>query len=140
MIADQIGDRKVILILNKSDLGKSVTEKQIKELLDNAIIIDAAVIHDKGIKELEDSILNLVYGGKVSQEHSDMVTNIRHKDLLEKAKNSIGDAKKMALNNQPMDLIEIDIRQAWEYLGEIIGETVTEDIIDQVFSRFCLGK
>ena len=46
----------------------------------------------------------------------------------------------MALNNQPMDLIEIDIRQAWEYLGEIIGETVTEDIIDQVFSRFCLGK
>ncbi|NLP30466.1 MAG: tRNA uridine-5-carboxymethylaminomethyl(34) synthesis GTPase MnmE [Clostridiales bacterium] len=140
LIADQIGDRKVIVILNKSDLGKSVTEKQIKELLDNAIIIDAAVIHDKGIKELEDSILNLVYGGKVSQEHSDMVTNIRHKDLLEKAKNSIGDAKKMALNNQPMDLIEIDIRQAWEYLGEIIGETVTEDIIDQVFSRFCLGK
>jgi tRNA modification GTPase len=136
LIADQIGDRKVIVILNKSDLGKSVTEKQIKELLDNAIIIDAAVIHDKGIKELEDSILNLVYGGKVSQEHSDMVTNIRHKDLLEKTKNSIGDAKKMALNNQPMDLIEIDIRQAWEYLGEIIGETVTEDIIDQVFSSF----
>ncbi|NLY70583.1 MAG: tRNA uridine-5-carboxymethylaminomethyl(34) synthesis GTPase MnmE [Clostridiales bacterium] len=140
LIAEQIGKRKVIVLLNKSDLGQKVTEEQIKEILNHAIIIDAAVIHEKGIKELEDSILELVYGGQVSQEQSDLVTNIRHKDLLEKARNSINEAKQMALNSEPMDLIEIDIRQAWEYLGEIIGETVTGDIIDQVFSRFCLGK
>lgn len=139
-IANRIGDRKVIVMLNKMDLGKQVAADQLARLLPQAKFIDAAVIEEKGIKELEDSIVELVYGGQLSQEKSDIITNARHKDLLVRARKDIYDATMMACQFEALDFIEVDVRHAWELLGDIIGETVTEDIIDAVFERFCLGK
>lgn len=139
-IAEHIGERKVIVLLNKEDLGKKVTEAQLRQLLPQAIVIDTAVIEEKGIRQLEEQIEALVYGGQVKQEESNMITNARHKDLLLRARIALKDAKEMAMEKQALDFIEVDVRQSWELLGEIIGETVTEDIIDQVFERFCLGK
>lgn len=139
-IAEYIGNRKVIVLVNKKDLGKQVTEEQLKQILPHATVIDTSMIEEEGIPELEEQITAMVYKGKIKQEDSNLVSNVRHKDLLLKARTSLNEGKETALVGQALDFIEVDIRQAWEFLGEIIGETVTEDIIDQVFERFCLGK
>lgn len=139
-IAQQIGEKRVIILLNKSDLGKDVSEEQLVKMLPQAIILDAAVIEERGIKDLEDEIVSLVYEGKVKQEQSDLVTNVRQQDLLIKAKEALTDAKEMTQAKEPMDFIEVDIRHAWELLGDILGETVSEEIVNEVFARFCLGK
>ncbi|NLT49234.1 MAG: tRNA uridine-5-carboxymethylaminomethyl(34) synthesis GTPase MnmE, partial [Clostridiales bacterium] len=139
-IAERIGNRKAIVMLNKTDLGKQVSQNKLAEMLPNAKFVDAAVIEEKGIRELEELIVGLVYGGQVIQAHSDIITNTRHKDLLVRARKDIYDGMIMACQFEALDFIEVDVRHAWELLGDIIGETVTEDIIDAVFQRFCLGK
>lgn len=139
-IIPYIGNRKCIVLLNKTDLGQMIAKEQIKELLPGADVIPAAIKNMIGIEELEQQIVNLVYGGQVKQENSLLITNVRHKELLEKAASSISDAIAMAESREALDFIEVDIRHAWELLGEIIGETVTDDIIEKVFERFCLGK
>ena len=93
-----------------------------------------------GIDKIENSIEELVYGGKVTQKDSLLVTNVRHKNLLVEANRSINDALEMTKNEEALEFIEIDVNSAYELLGEIIGETVQEDIINEVFARFCLGK
>lgn len=103
-------------------------------------IIYSSIVNRLGILELEEEITKMVYSGEVRQEESLLITNARHVGLLEKAKNSLNDALDMIDNKEALDFIEVDIRSAWETLGEIIGETVSEDIINEVFSRFCLGK
>ncbi len=133
-------DKKTIVLLNKADLGQILKEKDVLLLAPMAKVITTVIPSNKGIAELEQAIFDLVYGGKVKQEDSMMITNLRHKNLLENTSSALKDALDMADRNEALDFIEVDIKRAWELLGEIIGETVSEDIIDQVFSRFCLGK
>ena len=90
--------------------------------------------------KIEEEILNMVYSGNVKQNESLIVTNVRHKELLEKASDSLKDALNMTCSRQALDFIEVDLKNAYEFLGEITGETVSDDIINEVFSRFCLGK
>ncbi|HZK02112.1 MAG TPA: tRNA uridine-5-carboxymethylaminomethyl(34) synthesis GTPase MnmE [Anaerovoracaceae bacterium] len=139
-IAKKIKNHNVIVMLNKMDLGKEVTSKQLGEILPKAKFIDAAIIEEKGVTELEELIEELVYGGLDLREHSDIITNIRHKDLLEKAKGCLSEGIEMACRMEALDFVEMDVRHAWQLLGDILGETVTEDIIDAVFQNFCLGK
>jgi tRNA modification GTPase len=139
-IIERLENRNVIVLLNKEDLGTAVSIEKINEMLPNASVIRAAIKNGQGIDLLENTIENLVYGGKVKQEESLLVTNVRHMELLEQASAAIVDAGRMTANKEALDFIEVDVRRCWELLGEIIGESVNEDIIDQVFARFCLGK
>ena len=139
-ILSHIGEKKAIVILNKTDLPKAFDETEIEKLLPKACIIEASVANGEGIEELENVVKNLVYGGEVKQSDSMMVTNVRHKNLLEEADSSLADAIEMAKACQPLELLEIDASRAYECLGAIIGEAVEEDIINEVFARFCLGK
>ena len=139
-ILSHIGEKKAIVILNKTDLPKAFDETEIEKLLPKACIIEASVANGEGIEELENVVENLVYGGEVKQSDSMMVTNVRHKNLLEEADTALGDAIEMAKACQPLELLEIDASRAYECLGAIIGEAVEEDIINEVFARFCLGK
>ena len=139
-IISKLLNRKVIALINKTDLGLKTGVEEIKKKLPESIIIEASIKTGRGIAELEKTVEELVYGGKVSQEESLLITNVRHTELLEKAASAILDALRMAENAEALDFIEVDVRRCWELLGEIIGESVTEDIIDQVFERFCLGK
>jgi len=135
-----IEDKKAIVLINKIDIGKVVDEKQVLKMLPNTDILNASVIGDIGIDALKDKIEAMVYDGSVKQGESLLVTNARHKDLLIRAESAINDAKNMTLKKEALDFIEVDVRLCWELLGEIIGETATEDIIDEVFANFCLGK
>ena len=139
-IIEHIGGRKVIAVMNKSDLPSEFASAEVAKLLPDAPIIAASVTGGQGIEEIENIIEELVYGGKVKQNESTMITNVRHKRLLEEASQSIADAIEGAEERQPLELIEIDANAAYESLGMIIGEAVEEDIINEVFARFCLGK
>lgn len=139
-IMSRLGERNVIILVNKTDLGIQAEEEELAITLPHAKMIRTAIGKNIGVEELEQQIVSMVYGGQVRQEESILVTNVRHMELLERAKSAINDALTMSQNTEALDFIEVDVRRCWELLGEIIGEAVTEDIIDQVFARFCLGK
>ena len=92
------------------------------------------------LSKLADTIEEMVYGGEVTQKSSLLVTNVRHKNILEESNQSIKDALDLIDTWQPLEFIEIDVNRCYELLGEIIGETAADDIIEKVFERFCLGK
>ena len=135
-----IGDRKVICLLNKSDLNKELDVEELKEKLPKAAFIEASMVEGEGISDLENAIKDMVLGGQVSQKSSFVVTNVRHGSLLKEANRALLDAKESAEMREPLELIEIDVNQAYASLGLIIGEEVGDDIINEVFRRFCLGK
>lgn len=139
-IIQYIGDRRAVVLINKIDLGKSWSRETIENLLPNASVLETSLLEKLGVEQIEQVILDMVYSGEVKQNESLMVTNVRHKELLEKAKDALDDAAHMTLAREALDFIEVDIKNAYECLGEIIGETVSDDIINEVFSRFCLGK
>lgn len=139
-IMEYIGRRKTIVIINKTDLPQQLALQEIKDSLPEAYFIETAVKKGLGLELIQDKVEELVYGGQVKQETSVMVTNVRHKDLLEQAHQALQDAENMARAAEPLELVEIDVNQAYVLLGEIIGEAVSDDIINEVFSRFCLGK
>jgi tRNA modification GTPase len=139
-ILKKIGEKKSIVLVNKSDLGIKIDKNVILAALSEAKIIETSIKNNVGIDELENEIVSLVYGGQVTQEESLLVTNLRHTELLEKAKSAVTDAYVMAEKHEALDFIEVDVRRCYELLGEIIGEAVTDDILEQVFARFCLGK
>ena len=139
-IISVLGDRKVICLLNKSDLERNMDEEELRASLPNAVFIEASVLKDEGVNELEKTISSMVLRGETKQENSAIVTNARHEDLLRKASGSLGDAMDSIDRGEPLELIEIDVNQAYLDLGLIIGEEAGDDIIEEVFKRFCLGK
>ena len=139
-LIEATGSRRAVVLLNKKDRGLVASADELAALLPNALIIPAAVINGEGIEELAAAVEDLVYGGKVSRSENVIVTNARHKALLEEAGGRLDDALEMAAARQPLELLEIDVNRSYEALGEITGQTAVADIIDRVFERFCLGK
>lgn len=139
-IIDFIKERKAVVVINKCDLTEVVDKQQIEKLLPGSVIIETSMTDETGLDKIEDVIEELVYGGEVKQGSSMMVTNVRHKSLLEEAAQALSDAIEMSAACQPLEFLEIDVNRAYECLGLIIGEEVEDDIINEVFSRFCLGK
>lgn len=139
-IISYVRGRRALVILNKRDLGAEVTVDVISEKLPDCDIIETALSKGEGLKEIEDNIESLVYGGQISQGESLMVNNVRHIDLLKHADSAAGDALSLLEIMEPLDIVEIDIRNAYDFLGEIVGDTVSDEIINEVFARFCLGK
>ena len=94
----------------------------------------------EGLAELEDRIERFVTGGRVRREDDVIVTNVRHAQLLDKAAEELAEAVNMIKQEEAMDFIEVNIRSAYDLLGEITGDTAGDDVLTEVFSRFCLGK
>lgn len=139
-IIELIKEKKVIVALNKMDLGNVQNEKQLKELFGEENVIVMSAKNKFGIDKLEERIKALVFQGRLSINNNSMVTSIRHKNLLDKALDNIKKAMDSIENDIPVDLISVDIREAWSCLGAITGDTVEEDIVKEIFSKFCIGK
>lgn len=139
-IIDILGNRKSLVLINKGDLDQIVTPADIQKILPEAKVLATIATEGAGIDAVENEIEELVYGGKIKQSESTLVSNLRQKDLLDRAGAAIRDAREQAEERAALDFLEIDVKNAWELLGEIVGETVSENIIDEVFARFCLGK
>lgn len=132
-------DKRVIVVINKYDLPLVIDEKYInKELMDYPII-HASINVEKGVDEIKKSIAGMVYGGGVSIKDV-YVTNVRHRDILIKAKNSVFKGVETLNMGYPVDIASIEFKDAYLKLGEITGDTVADDIIDRIFKDFCLGK
>ena len=139
-IMELLKERKSLVLINKRDLGEAISIEEIAAKLPASQVIEASLLKGQGITEIEDAVEDLVYGGEIVQKESMMVNNVRHIELLQQAVNSLTDALHMSEMREALDFIEVDVKNAYERLGEIIGETVSDDIINEVFARFCLGK
>ena len=137
-VLELIKDKKAIILLNKIDKKQVLKEKDFKKYSKH--IIKSSMINEIGIKELEDMIKEMFFKDDIKIKDSAVITNVRHENIVLKAYKYINNAKKDILENVPIDCVEVDIRNAYEILGEITGETVGEDIIDKIFSEFCIGK
>lgn len=139
-IMEFLKERKSLVLINKRDLGEAISIEEIAAKLPASQVIEASLLKGQGITEIEDAVEDLVYGGEIVQKESMMVNNVRHIELLQQAVKSLTDALHMSEIREALDFIEVDVKNAYERLGEIIGETVSDDIINEVFARFCLGK
>ena len=139
-IIDLIKEKKSIIIMNKTDLDSKYDEVYLKSLIDNKEIINASIISDIGLDALENSIKSMFYSGEIEVESDTVITNIRHKNQLLKALDNIQAALEDIMMEVPIDCIEVDLKNCWENLGEISGDTIGEDILDKIFAEFCIGK
>ncbi len=139
-LMESIKEQKAILIINKLDLDSKIDMDKIEEVLPNKPVVKTAAIESEGIDELEGVISKLVFSGDVKNQDQTMITNMRHKNALDRAYQRLLDLRKTFELDLPNDFITIDLRETLEAVGEITGDTIGEDIIDQIFADFCLGK
>lgn len=137
-ILDIIKNKNSIIILNKTDLSYKIDTQKIKEL--NKPTIEMSIKNGVGKEKLFSEISNLFKLNEIANDGEVIVSNQRHKYLIKNARKNVELSKDAINNNMPIDIISSSIRQILEDLGEITGETVTEDIINEIFSKFCLGK
>ena len=138
-IINFIKDKKAVILLNKSDLASKVSADDIKKLVDKTVISVSAK-ESSGIDELSDTIKEMFFDGQVSFNDEIYITNIRHKKLLSDAKESLKLVMNSIDDDMPEDFYSIDLMSAYESLGLIIGESVEDDLMDEIFSKFCMGK
>jgi len=139
-IFELIGDKKCIILINKVDLPTKLDRDVAQKYGSGKTVIDISIKSGKGIESLKDEIYDMVYRGEIKHTSEVLVTNVRHKDLLVKAKHALENAVYTLKESMPLDLVSIDIRECLERIGEITGETVQEDIINRIFTQFCIGK
>lgn len=139
-ILELIKDKKSIIILNKIDLKPIIDEKnpQLKQFSNSIIKISA--LKNIGIEELYDEITKLFGLNEINLDNEAIITNVRQKDLITKAIQELEKTKETIKNKMSIDIISIFIKNILEDLASITGESVSEDIIDEIFSKFCLGK
>ena len=143
-ILNLLEDKKVIILLNKSDLPQVTTVETIKKFIPerkiNQIFISISAKDGKGIDELETRIKDIFFQGEISFNDEVIITNIRHKSLLKSSLDNLLLVKQSIIDGMPEDFYSIDLMAAYEDLGEILGESVGEDLVNEIFSKFCVGK
>ena len=138
-IIELISNKKSIVLLNKSDLECIVSVDEIRKLTGTEPIVISAK-ENTGIQNLEERIKEMFYEGIISFNEEIYITNIRHKQLLADATESLKLVKNSIEQQLPEDFYSIDLMNAYELLGEIIGESVSDDLVNEIFSKFCMGK
>lgn len=138
-IIDLIKDKKAIVLLNKTDLNKVVKKDELEKLTGKTVL-EISAKEEKGMDLLEHTIKEMFFHGEISFNDEVYITNIRHKSAIIEGMKSLEQVKESILNGMPEDFYSIDLMSAYETLGEIIGEAVGEDLVNTIFSEFCMGK
>ncbi len=135
---NDLGNKQYIVIINKTDLDKKLNIEELN--VDKDRIINMSIINNEGIEDLKNKIIELFNLNELETKDPTYLSNTRSISILEKCLNSVKEIEKGLQNNMPIDMIELDIRNIWEILGTINGSTYEEELLDEMFSRFCLGK
>ena len=138
-IIHMIQNKKAVILLNKSDLSTVINKKELKVWI-NKPMIEISTKEETGIHELEETLEHMFYKGEISFNNEVYITNVRHKAALQDAYASLEKVKESIENQMPEDFFTIDLMDAYESLGSITGETVGEDLVNEIFSKFCMGK
>ena len=139
-ILNLIKGKKVIILLNKIDLNSKIDENDSRLLDVSRDIIKVSALNNLGIEKLYEKITDLFNLDQINLDNEVLITNLRQKNLITKAIEHIQETKNTMSNNMPLDIVAISIKEILEDLGSITGDEVSEDIIDEIFSKFCLGK
>ena len=135
---NDLGDKQYIVIINKIDLDKKLDISRLN--VDKSRIINMSIINNEGIEELKNKIIELFNLSELETKDPTYLSNTRSISILQTCLNSVKEIEKGLQNNMPIDMIELDIRNIWEILGTTNGTTYEEELLDEMFSRFCLGK
>ena len=138
-IMEMIQDKKSVVLLNKSDLDTVVTKDMVKVHIDKPMI-EISAKEESGFRELEETLKNMFFHGEISFNDEVYITNIRHKTAIQNAYDSLKKVIMSIDNDMPEDFYSIDLLDAYESLGSITGETIGEDLVNEIFSKFCMGK
>ena len=134
-------DKQRIVILNKTDLPNKVDRSELKKLVGSDKLIETSIVKNEGMNQLGETISKMFFEeGIENNQNSVMVTNARHIGLLHQADDALGDVLKGIAAGMPVDLVQIDMTRCWDLLGEITGDSYQDELLDQLFSQFCLGK
>lgn len=139
-VLELLAGRQALVLINKTDLPQKLDMSEIMQYSKDYQVLRISVQDGTGINTLEEAIVERVYSGQVTQSEGAYVTNVRHIAVLRQAYQHLAEARNTIAVNMPPDCIVVDLRAAWERLGEITGDTAGEDLLDQIFSRFCIGK
>lgn len=148
-IFSMLSGKKVIVLLNKSDLDQVITEDMVYDKLkaygmddvkQNCHLIRTSTLHHNGIEELEETIKNMFISGKLEENNEVFLTNLRHVEAIQNTMNSLHQVKNSLMMGMPEDFYSIDLMSAYASLGSIIGEEVSDDLVNEIFSKFCMGK
>jgi tRNA modification GTPase len=132
--------RPVILVLNKADKDSCIDSEELQQFWPLAPIVQTSTVRDDGLSALEDLLAELVLGGNVVSSESVLVTSTRHQEALRRASEHLRASVDALQQNIPLDFISIDLRAAYDALGEVTGETASDDLLDKIFRDFCIGK
>lgn len=133
-------DSKRIILLNKTDLPQALDMTEVQQLTEDSEVFAISVREKAGLDQLENAIAALFFAGGTGEKDASYVSNSRHIALLEKSSQSLGEVVTGIAAGMPVDLVQIDMTRCWDYLGEIVGDSVQDELITQLFSQFCLGK
>lgn len=139
-ILDMIKNRKSIIVINKIDLGKHILEENENIIRLNIPIVKMSAKFGEGLEELYNNIIKMFEMEDIQSDNAMIITNVRHKENIKNAKENVIKAIKTINDELPIDIIAIYIKEALTSLGNITGQNVSEDIINEIFSKFCLGK
>lgn len=133
-------EKVIIIVLNKIDLERKISLEEIKKNFACDSVVETSIIKNIGMEKLEDAILEKAYSGRIKGEEGLVILEVRQEELLSRASQLIGEALQALETGLPLDLITIDLNQAQKALGELLGEEFSEELLDYVFKRFCIGK
>ena len=130
-----------LAVVNKSDLPQALNQRTLKEVLGRVEIVETSATMPGGTDALEEKLARLVLSGKATPAPGEaVVTSVRHRDALQRAEGHVVAALDSARENAPAAFVAVDLHSALNALGEITGETVGEDLLDEIFRNFCIGK
>lgn len=132
--------RNTVLILNKVDLPILTTIENLRIHAAQCPVVQTSMLDGRGIENLKATLLQRIRGDNFVSDDSPIVTNMRHHDALHRAQKSLRIALKSIIGQMPLEVIAVDLRSSLDAMGEIVGKTTTEDILDRIFSQFCVGK
>ena len=140
LLFEAIRGMNAIIIVNKSDLTQAIDLTRVNELADGRPVVTTSLLEEAGVTDLEAAIASLFFEQGVEGQDMTYVSNARHIQLIKQAGQMIEDALGAAEASMPIDMVQIDLRRAWDTLGEINGDTAQDSLLDKLFSQFCLGK
>ncbi|MBM7690212.1 tRNA uridine-5-carboxymethylaminomethyl(34) synthesis GTPase MnmE [Enterococcus ureilyticus] len=131
---------KRVILLNKMDLPTQLNREELTQLVNNEEILPVSVLSNTGMEQLELKIADLFFGGQTGEKDATYVSNTRHIALLDQAALALDEVIRGIEAGMPVDLVQMDMTRCWDFLGEIVGDSVQDELITQLFSQFCLGK
>lgn len=141
MIFEMIHDKKSVILLNKTDLPSVIKEDDLLEMAGkDSVMIRTSTKDATGIDLFENTVKDMFFTGKINPDQEVVITNMRHKEALLRTLESLKQVKQSIENHMPEDFYSIDLMSAYTSLGSIIGEEVSDDLVNEIFSKFCMGK